>query len=73
MTDIDWHKLATNTIKVELARSGIGYEELIRCLEAIGINESYTGIAAKINRGTFSFAFFMQCMKALGVVNIRLD
>lgn len=73
MTDIDWHKLATNTIKVELARSGIGYEELIRRLEAIGINESYTGIAAKINRGTFSFAFFMQCMKALGVVNIRLD
>lgn len=73
MTDIDWHKLATNTIKVELARSGIGYEELIRRLEAIGVKESYTGIAAKINRGTFSFMFFMQCMKALGKSEIRLD
>jgi DNA (cytosine-5)-methyltransferase 1 len=73
MTDIDWHKLATNTIKAELARSGIGYEELIRRLEAIGVQESYTGIAAKINRGAFSFMFFMQCMKALGKAEIRLD
>ena len=73
MTDIDWHKLATNTIKVELARSGIGYEELIRRLEVIGVQESYTGIAAKINRGTFSFMFFMQCMKALGNKTVRLE
>lgn len=73
MTDIGWHKLATNTIKVELARSGIGYEELIRRLEAIGVHESYTGIASKINRGTFSFMFFMQCMKALSINTVRLD
>lgn len=72
MTDIDWHKLAITTIKVELARSDIGYEELIRRLEAIGVHESYTGIAAKINRGTFSFMFFMQCMKALEKTEIRL-
>jgi hypothetical protein len=73
MTDTDWNKLATNTIKAELARSGIGYEELINRLDAIGIKESYTGIAAKINRGTFSFAFFMQCMKVLGVNEIRIN
>jgi hypothetical protein len=72
MTDVDWNKLATNTIKVELARSGIGYEELIRRLDAIGVKESYTGIAAKINRGTFSFAFFMQCMTALEIKTVRL-
>ena len=73
MIDVDWNKLATTTIKVELARSGIGYEELIRRLEDIGVHESYTGIAAKINRGTFSFAFFMQCMRALELKTIRLD
>ncbi len=72
MNDTDWNKLATNTIKAELARSGIGYEELINRLEAIGVKESYTGVAAKINRGTFSFAFFMQCMKAIDVKEIRL-
>jgi Domain of unknown function (DUF6471) len=73
MKDIDWNKLATNTIKVELVRSGIGYEELIRRLSEMGITESYTGIASKINRGSFSFVFFMQCMKALGNKTIRLD
>ena len=73
MTDIDWQKLATNTIKVELARTGIGYEELIQRLETIGVHESYTGIAAKINRGTFSLMFFMQCMKAIGAKNIRFE
>lgn len=72
MIDVDWNKLATNTIKAELARSGLGYEELIRRLEDIGVHESYTGIAAKINRGTFSFAFFMQCMKAMEIENVRL-
>ncbi len=72
MADDAWNKLATNTIKAELARAGVGYEELIRLLSAIGVQETYTGIAAKINRGTFSFAFFMQCMKALGKHDIRL-
>lgn len=50
----------------------MNYEELIQRLAAIGVDESYKGIANKINRGTFSFVFFMQCMKALGVNEIRL-
>ncbi len=56
-----------------MSPSGIGYDELINRLDAIGVKESYTGIAAKINRGTFSFAFYAQCMKALGVRDIRLN
>jgi Domain of unknown function (DUF6471) len=73
VVDVDWNKLATNTIKAELARSGIGYEELISRLDGLGVKESYTGIAAKINRGTFSFSFFMQCMKAIGINGVRFD
>lgn len=71
--DKDWHKSATTTIKVELTKASIGYEELVQRLAAIGIQESYTGIAAKINRGTFSFMFFMQCMKAINKNTITLD
>ncbi len=48
------------------------YEALIHRLDAIGVKDSYTGLAAKINRGTFSFAFFMQCMNVLGKTEIRL-
>lgn len=62
----DWNQRATNLLKSELARAGVGYEELIRRLKEIGVEESYKGVANKINRGAFSFAFFMQCMKVLG-------
>ena len=72
MVDDNWSRIATNTIKAELARAGVGYEELVKRLNTIGVQESYTGIAAKINRGTFSFLFFLQCMKVLNIKEVRL-
>jgi Domain of unknown function (DUF6471) len=69
----DWNKHAANLLKAELTRLGIGYEGLIEKLKAIGVEESYKGIAAKINRGTFSFAFFVQCMKAINQKTFRLE
>ncbi|MFC5473284.1 DUF6471 domain-containing protein [Paraherbaspirillum soli] len=68
----EWNERATNLLKSEMARTGVGYEELIGRLHGFGVNESYKGIANKVNRGTFSFVFFMQCMKALGITEIRL-
>lgn len=72
MTDDEWKQYAAQAIKAELAKAGVGYEDLIQRLHAIGVDESYKGIASKINRGTFSFLFFAQCMKALGKTEIRL-
>ena len=68
----NWNQQATNLLKSELARSGVNYEELIRQLQKIGVEESYKGIANKINRGAFSFVFFMQCMTALNQKIVRL-
>lgn len=67
-----WHKDAANFLKAELARTGIGYDELCQRLKTIGVEESYKGVANKINRGSFSFAFFMQCMKAIGRHEIHI-
>lgn len=72
MTQEEWSRHASNLLKAELARLGVGYEGLIEQLQAIGVDESYKGIAAKINRGTFSFLFFLQCMKALGIKEVQL-
>lgn len=36
-------------------------------LRAAGEEENYHSINTKINRGTFSFHFFLQCMKAIDV------
>lgn len=72
MTEEEWNRYASNLLKSELARAGIGYDELIRRLSDIGVQEGYKGLAAKVNRGTFSLVFFAQCMAALGVKTVRL-
>jgi len=71
MTDDEWKQYAAQTLKAELAKAGVTYENLVRRLNAIGVYESYKGVASKINRGTFSFLFFAQCMKALGRETVR--
>lgn len=73
MTEDEWKQYAAQTLKAELAKAGVTYENLIQRLQAIGVEESYKGLASKINRGTFSFLFFAQCMKALNQRVIRLS
>lgn len=72
MTQDEWSRRAANLLKAELARSGQTYDDLIQKLKAIGVEETYKSISAKINRGTFSFAFFMQCMEAMSIKTVRL-
>lgn len=67
-----WNKQAANFLKSEIAREGIKYEELCLRLKALGIEEQYKGLANKIKRGSFSFAFFLQCMKAIGKHEIKI-
>ena len=69
----EWNQRAANLLKAEIARAGLTYAELIRRLAEIGVEESYKGMANKINRGAFSFVFFMQCMQALQVDVIRFN
>lgn len=73
MNQSEWNRRATNLLKAELALAGIRYDELARRLADMGIDESYKGIANKINRGAFTFTFFMQCMKALGKHTVHLN
>jgi hypothetical protein len=71
---IDWQREARRIVQVELARKDIGYKELSRALETVcGVDIDSKALANKVGRGTFSFAFFLQCMKALGVNTIRLQ
>jgi Domain of unknown function (DUF6471) len=66
-------KLASNILKAELVKRGLKFQELHEKLEKIGIITSYNTMRLKINRGTFSFAFFLDCMKAIGVKSINLS
>lgn len=70
---MDWNKHASNLIKSELKKRGITYEQLQEKLGTIGVEDTMNNINRKINRGTFSFVFLLQVMKAIGAKNFRLD
>jgi hypothetical protein len=73
MAEIDWTARAKNLLKAELKRKGVSYRELAEKLTAMGIPESERNIANKISRGGFTAAFFLQCLEAAGVREIRVD
>ncbi len=73
-TDINgnWELDAKLVLKAELARAGISYKVLVARLEAMGIEDNEGAVASRISRGKFSFAFFLQCMAAIQVSDVRL-
>ncbi len=46
---------------------------LVAKLKAIGVDENYNSVNTKLNRGSFSFAFALQCFKAVDAKEIRLN
>lgn len=69
----EWEKKATNLLKAEMAKKGLSYEELRQALEKIGVHKTAPNVNKTINLGKFPFSFFLQCAKALGLRNLRLD
>ena len=67
LSEADWKKRASNLLKAELKKRDVGYAELCNRLQKIGLSETIASITTKINRGTFSFAFFLQSMCVLDV------
>ena len=66
-----WHKEATTILRTLLAARRISYKQLSRLLEDLGEHEPEKTLSNKINRGTFSFMFFLQCMYAVGRSEVR--
>lgn len=71
-TDAEWSDRAKNLLRSELKRKGVTYAQLSGMLESIGVDENEKNIANKISRGVFTMAFFLQCMAAIGVTEVRL-
>lgn len=69
----DWEKQAANLLKSELKRKGVTYAQLVERLADIGINEKEVNVANKLSRGKFSAAFMLQCLKAIGATDLRLE
>lgn len=70
---LTWEVEARRILRAELARAGVGYKTLAVRLAALGIQESEANLSNKIARGKFSFVFFLQCMKAIGIKAVDID
>jgi hypothetical protein len=69
----DWNKEARRILKSELARRDLTYKQLLKQLHEAGMaEETERSIVNKVSRGTFSFAFFIMCMRALGAEQIDI-
>lgn len=72
MDKVIWNEKASSLLKNELAKKEIDYADLAELLNKMGLKETYNSIASKVSRGTFSMAFFLQCMEAIGNREVRL-
>lgn len=68
----NWNIEARQLLKREIAAAGVGYEELSAALLLQGLNLSAKVLANKVNRGTFTLAFFLRCMAILKVDRVTL-
>ena len=66
MENLDWNEQAKRLLKSELVRRGISNDDLVTLLYNIGVDETKASIDSKISRGTFSAAFMLQCLNAVG-------
>ena len=73
MTDsAEWCWKARVLLRREMAAAGVGYAELAEALALEGLSLTPKVLSNKINRGTFTMAFFMQCMAILKVDQVKL-
>ncbi len=72
-TSEKWADHAKRHLKAELKRADVAYAELADRLTAMGIPETETSVAAKVNRGAFPAWFLFAVMKAIGASVLRVE
>jgi hypothetical protein len=64
---------AKGILKAELKRRNMTYADLVANLSKMDVNETEANIRNKISRGTFTAAFFLQCLLAIGCEHVTLN
>jgi uncharacterized hydantoinase/oxoprolinase family protein len=70
---VDWNDKVKRLLKSELIKRGVSNTDLALMLNKIGIDETKTSIDSKISRGSFSAAFFMQCLSVIGCSKFEIE
>ena len=64
--------LASTILRANLQLARMSHSDLQAALATLGVQQSPASIAMKLSRGTFSAAFFLQCLVAMGVEQILI-
>lgn len=68
-----WSEQAKRLLRAEMTKHGVSVDELVKRLNASGMNEKdKNNVANKIARGGFSSGFFVQCLDAIGTKTLLL-
>ena len=68
----EWEDRVKGMLKGELKRRGVTYADLVGKLADIGVMDSEPNIRNKISRGKFTAVFLIQCLTAIGAIELRL-
>jgi hypothetical protein len=71
--DSEWQDLVKGMLKAEMKRRNLTYEGLAVKLAELGAPTDAHVLRNKVSRGGFSAVFFVQCLKAMGARELRLD
>jgi hypothetical protein len=70
--DAIYEARAKAALRKAMDDKGIGYDELAAKLRKKGVEISDGGLENKIARGTFTAAFLIQCLDALGAKTVQI-
>ncbi|WP_446057160.1 DUF6471 domain-containing protein [Acidithiobacillus ferriphilus] len=68
--DAPWYPKAANMLKGEMLRHRVSAVMLSKMLRGVGVNLGPNALSNKIRRGSFTFAFFLQCMHVMRVQQV---
>lgn len=72
MADSELNAEVKGMLKAEMKRRGLTYQDLVTRLAEVGVQETEANLRNKVSRGGFSAAFFIQCLRAIGVQKLEL-
>lgn len=68
----EWSEAAKRLLKAEMERHNVSYSQLAALLERDGVPASAESLVTRVNRGAFTFAFFIQAVTAMGCDTVHL-
>jgi virulence-associated protein VapD len=72
-SSVEWAEKAKRIFKAEMKRSGLTYDDLVKLLGEMGIEETVGSVTVKVNRGAYPAWFLFAAMTAMKRDHIRID